>query len=187
VKKAFSALLLAGGASARMGTPKALVRVEGLALWRRQVGILQDLGPGELLISAGVDWTPDAGPWSVVRDRTPGKGPLEGIGAALNAMSSDLLLVLAVDMPSMTSTYLASLVAGAGPMGVVPQMDGFYQGLAAVYPRAALALLEEVLIGDDSSMQNFARRALLDGLIEVRQVGDAERDLFRNVNRPTDL
>ncbi len=51
VRKEFSAVLMAGGASSRMGTPKALVRVGGEALWRRQVESLKATGPGELMIS----------------------------------------------------------------------------------------------------------------------------------------
>jgi molybdopterin-guanine dinucleotide biosynthesis protein A len=187
VKKAFSAVLLAGGASARMGYPKALLSLGGVPLWRRQVDLLAGLGPAELLVSAGLDWDPGAGPWAVVRDRVPGLGPLGGIGAALGAMSTDLLLVLAIDMPSMTAGFLGSLVAAAGPAGVVPADGGLYQGLAAVYPRSVGATLEEALGGEDRSLQHFIGRALQRGLVAARPVAEAERPLFANVNRPSDL
>jgi molybdopterin-guanine dinucleotide biosynthesis protein A len=167
--------------------PKALVRVDGAPLWRRQVGVLQGLEPTELMISAGLDWDPGPGPWTVLRDRTPGLGPLEGIGAALAGMSTKLLLVLAVDMPSMPAVFLGGLVEAAGPTGVVPVSKGIYQGLAAIYPHSAFAVAEEVLGGADHSIQHFAKRALAMGLVVEKRVEDSERVFFMNVNRPEDL
>jgi molybdenum cofactor guanylyltransferase len=170
-----------------MGMPKALVRVDGELLWRRQMGVLEGLGPEELMISAGLDWKPGEGAWTVLRDRAPDLGPLEGIGTAMAAMSTDLLLVLAIDMPSMSAAFLGGLVAAAGPQGIVPSMDGFYEGLAAVYPRSSATLLEEVLVGADHSMQHFVSRAKAGAFVVELPVPDADRHLFRNVNRPSDL
>ena len=170
-----------------MGMPKALVRIGHELLWRRQIGVLSELRPAELMISAGLDWDPGAGPWAVLRDRTPGLGPLEGIGAALASMSTGLLLVMAIDMPSMSTAYLRGLLEAAGPAGVVPVADGLYQGLAAVYPRSAAKLLDEILGDEDHSIQHFVRRALPAGLLVERQVPNSDLHLFRNVNRPGDL
>jgi molybdenum cofactor guanylyltransferase len=170
-----------------MGMPKALVLVDGVPLWERQVKVLQGVGPADLMISAGNDWGPGPGSWTILRDRTPGLGPLEGVGAALASMSTDLLLVLAVDMPSMSAAYLAALVDTAGQRGIVPERDGAYQGLSAVYPRASAAIAEQVLRSTDRSIQSFVKRLLRDGLADAKPVSDAEQVLFRNVNRPGDL
>jgi molybdopterin-guanine dinucleotide biosynthesis protein A len=170
-----------------MGRPKALVVIEGRPLWRRQAELLQTLGPQELMISAGDDWTVEPGPWTVVRDRIAGMGPLGGIAAAMEAMAAELLLVLAVDMPGMTAEYLAQLLASAGPGGVVPEENGFYHGLAAVYPLAVGELLVGALGGDDHSMQSVIKRAIRDGLVTARPIGAGEWHLFRNMNRPEDL
>jgi molybdopterin-guanine dinucleotide biosynthesis protein A len=170
-----------------MGSPKALIDLEGIPLWLRQAAVLQSLRPAELMISAGNDWYPGQGPWTVLRDRSPGRGPLGGIDAALASMSTDLLLVLAVDMPAMSAEYLGALVARAGPSGVVPLDGALYQGLAAVYPRSAAALVEECLCGDDFSLQRFMAAAVAQGLMSALPVSDAEKPLFANVNRPDDL
>jgi molybdopterin-guanine dinucleotide biosynthesis protein A len=170
-----------------MGAPKALIPFEGVPLWRRQVSLLEALDPAELLISAGADWSPGTGPWTVVRDKTPGLGPLGGIAAALRAARTGLLLVLAVDMPSMTAGCLRSLAAAAGPHGIVPARDGLYEALSAVYPASILALAEESLGGGDRSMQRFVRRALLEGLVAAQPIPPHELPLFKNLNRPSDL
>lgn len=187
MKPGFSALLLAGGASTRMGRPKALLKFDGKPLWRRQAELLRSLGPSELMISAGSDWSVDPGPWTLVRDRVPGIGPLGGIDAAMDAMASDLLVVLAVDMPSMSAEYLAQLLAASGPGGVVPEENGFYHGLAAVYPRSVRALAGAAVGGADHSLQPILACAVRDGLMAARPIVAGEWHLFRNVNRPEDL
>jgi molybdopterin-guanine dinucleotide biosynthesis protein A len=183
----FAAVLLAGGASTRMGSPKAMLDAGGAPLWRRQAELLRGLGPSELLVSAGADWEVEPGPWKVVRDRAAGMGPLAGIDAALGAASADWLLVLAVDMPAMSAGYLAGLLRSCGPAGVVPIDGGTYQGLAAVYPRSIRTLVSEVLSGPDRSVRHLAERASAEGLVTARPVAASERPLFRNVNLPSDL
>jgi molybdopterin-guanine dinucleotide biosynthesis protein A len=170
-----------------MGRPKALIEVGGIPLWRRQVELLQRLGPTDLMISAGTDWAPGAGSWTVIRDRIGGLGPLGGIDAALASMATDLLLVLAVDMPSMSADYLGRLLRGAGSTGIVPEDRGLYQGLAAVYPRSLGALVEEALGGEDRSLQRLLAAAVSGGLMAATRVAEGDRTLFRNVNTPADL
>ncbi len=183
----FAAVLLAGGASRRMGRPKALLEVAGAKLWRRQMGLLQQLEPAEIMISAGTDWTVESGPWTVVCDRVPGLGPLGGIDAALRTMSSKLLLVLAVDMPAMSAGFLAGLVCSAGSQGIVPEEGGIYQGLAAIYPREIGPLLDEGLQRGDHSLQGLVKRAIQSDLVKARPIVECERALFRNANHPADL
>lgn len=187
MKTEFTAVLLAGGASKRMGRPKALVEVAGVPLWRRQMGLLRQLAPMEILISAGEDWAVEPGPWTVVRDRVPQLGPLGGIDAALRAMSSDFLLVLAVDMPDMSAEFLEGLCRAAGPKGIVPEQEGHFQGLAAIYPRTILTLLEEILAGDDRSLQHLVKKAIRMGVAEGRPIAEGDSKLFTNCNLPTDL
>jgi molybdopterin-guanine dinucleotide biosynthesis protein A len=170
-----------------MGSPKALVELEGTPLWRRQASLLQGLKPAQLMISAGGDWKVGPGPWTVVRDRVPGLGPLGGIDAALRASSCEMLLVLAVDMPAMSAEFLGELVRSAGPRGVVPEDKGLFQALAAVYPRSILPLLEEVMGGEDLSLQSLVHEAVRSGLVSRRPIADHEVPLFRNVNWPADL
>jgi molybdenum cofactor guanylyltransferase len=170
-----------------MGSPKALIEVDGFPLWLKQAALLQSLRPAELMISAGSDWYPGNGPWTVIRDRSPGRGPLAGIDAALASMATDLLLVLAVDMPGMSADYLRKLMGGAGPSGVVPVEGCLFQGLAAVYPRSAAGLVEERLGGEDFSLQSLVAAAVAKGYLKTMPITEAERPLFRNVNRPDDI
>jgi molybdenum cofactor guanylyltransferase len=187
VNPVFSALVMAGGRSTRMGRPKALVEVNGVTLWRRQVDVLLQLGPAELMITAGTDWDPGVGPWTVIRDRIGGLGPLGGLDAALSSMSTELLLVLAVDMPAMSAHYLRGLVDRSEPKGMIPEDDGFCQGLAAVYPRSIAGLVSKALEGSERSLQHLIAAARAQDLVATMPIAAEERVLFRNVNLPTDL
>lgn len=182
----FAAVLLAGGRSRRMGRDKALLPLpDGRLLWQRQLAVLEALGPAELFISG-----PDrAGfPASVTRldDQTPGLGPLGGISAALKAMRSPRLVVLAVDLPMMSGDFLAGLLKEG--RGCVPQMaDGFFEPLAAVYPQSAFAMAEEHLQSADRSLQGFVRSLVESGEVSARPVQTTECFLFANWNRPGDV
>ena len=188
----FAAVLLAGGRSQRMGRDKALLPLaDGQRLWQRQLGVLRALRPAELFISGPAR---EGFPVSVTRleDQTPGLGPLGGIAAALAAMRSPRLLVLAVDLPMMTADFLGALLAenGAGPTvgGVVPQTsDGYFEPLAAVYPRSARAAAGDRLQREDRSLQTFVRVLMENGQVKARPVEDAERGLFVNWNLPGDV
>ena len=188
----FAAVLLAGGRSRRMGRDKALLPMaDGRLLWQRQLAVLQDLGPTELFISGPARKNfPTTVP--LLTDETPGLGPLTGIVAALRAMRSPLLVVLAVDLPAMTTAFLLDLLARAGDAtatrGVVPQTaDTFYEPLAAIYPVESLASAEKHLKASDRSLQTFVRALVQNGQAVARPVGSRETPLFANWNQPGDL
>lgn len=174
---------MAGGRSSRMGSDKALLLLEGKPLWKVQRDKLSSIAD-EVLISAreGMLETP------VIPDRMPGLGPLGGLESALSVASHERVVVLGVDMPGMTAAYLHSLLEEASAdCGVVPMLAGYFQGLAAVYPRSLLPLVREVLAGEDHSMQHLNRVAVERGLMNVRMVSEEELPLFQNWNTPEDL
>ena len=121
-----------------------------------------------------------------LEDAQVGLGPLGGIAAALRAMRSPRLVVLAVDLPRMSADFLRGLLAAE--RGVVPQTDdGFFEPLAAIYPHTALADAEEHLRGSDRSLQTFVRRLLASAQVSARPVLAAEAPLFVNWNHPEDV
>ena len=181
----FSAVLLAGGRSSRMGRDKALLPLAGgQLLWERQLSILQALGPAELLIS-GPERAGFAATARVIADRKPGLGPLAGIAAALVAATHPLVVVLAVDLPGMTTEYLGQLLRASLPArGTVPENQGFYEPLAAVYPRASAEIAARRLAGPDRSLQQFVRAAISAGQLTAHPILPPERHLFTNWNYP---
>lgn len=182
-----TAILMSGGKSSRMGKDKAWLDVGGIPLWQFQLSKLQAFA-SEVIISArpGRFDSVNTG-CRVILDEVPDLGPLGGLAAALSAATFEKVLILAVDMPEMTSAYLAGLVeVASGECGVVPVWEGFYQGLAAVYPRKILPIVIEALNGTDHSLQYLNRVAIEKGAMRTKPVTIQEAPLFRNWNQPVD-
>lgn len=172
-----------------MGRDKAALLIEGQPLWQRQLAILQATRPRELFIAGPRDGACAAADAIIVPDATPDLGPLAGLEAALAQASEPFVLVLAIDLPRMTSRFLATLIALAEERvrGVVPRLGPRFEPLAAVYPRGCLPLVREHLQSADRSLQAFVRATLVLDLVVPRDIAAPERELFRNLNTPVDL
>ena len=186
----FAAVLLAGGQSRRMGRDKALLPLpDGRLLWQRQLDVLRELEPAELFISGPArPGFPAAVP--TLADTVSGLGPLGGIVAALAAMRSARLLVLAVDLPMMTGAFLRTLLrhGGSETSGAVPQgVGGLFEPLAAVYPRAALTTAQARIDRRELSLQPFVRALVADRQVTALSIRLEETGLFANWNSPEDL
>ena len=145
----FSAVILAGGKSARMGRDKAWLEVGGQTLLARQTGLAREIGAAEIFISGRADMDYAAFSGRVLLDEFPDAGPLAGIERALDASKSPLLLVLAVDLPAMSAELLRRLAAACSETcGAIPSITGAMEPLAAFYPKIAAGLLVNLL--DDS-------------------------------------
>ena len=185
-----AALLLAGGASTRMGFPKALLNVNGRPLWRVQMDKLLALHAAEIFLSAPRDLELPSGAWRIVHDDKTGLGPLAGLAAGRRVMSADWLIVLAVDLPQITTAYLETLRDRAFKSGVgqAPELHGRYLGLAAIYPRAFLDdHLDAHLRSDDRSVQRLVRAGIVEGALTAWPVPQNDHHLFQNANTPADL
>ena len=183
----FSAVLLAGGKSSRFGTDKALAKIDGVELWRRQFSLLRALGPNEIYVAAAEPpiWIDDQ--LQFVRDAMPNAGPLSGVAAALCECTTSHLLVLAVDLPQMTAAFLQSLVdLSSEGCGAVPKRNGFFEPLAAIYPQSCRALADRQLRAGKFMMQDFVSAALEENLLAVHDVQRSEEPLFANMNTPDD-
>jgi molybdopterin-guanine dinucleotide biosynthesis protein A len=188
-----TAVLLAGGQSRRMRTDKALVEIEGIPLWRRQLALLESLKPAELLVSG--PRRPGFPPaLRNVEDEGVSRGPLSGVAAALRAATCPHVLVLAVDMPFMSRTMLEELRDRLVPgRGVVPfrlereARERFYEPLAAIYPRECADLVERHLANADWSMQSLVRAGVSAGQLAEFAIPPAARSCFANVNSPDEL
>jgi molybdopterin-guanine dinucleotide biosynthesis protein A len=177
----FSAVLLTGGESRRMGRDKATIEFEGEPLWRRQLQLLRALEPEKLFVSARTkpEWLPDG--VELLLDDPPSRGPLSGLTKALTAMRTTHLIALAVDMPFMTVRELRRLLELATEnRGVVPVIGERAEPLAAIYPAHAAADFKVAIAGQDFSLQRLVRKFALGHKI----AGKEAVDLYRSVNTP---
>ena len=183
-----SAVLLAGGESRRMGTDKATMFFQGAPLWERQLGILRELRPEKIFISARADssWRPAE--IELLLDDPPSRGPLSGLTRALARMETTHLVALAVDMPFMTIEQMRLLCGLAMPgCGVVPMIGERAEPLAAIYSREAAPDFATALAGRDFSLQGLVRKLAVTNKIQIVSVPENDVHLYRSVNERGDF
>jgi len=184
----YSAALLAGGHSTRMGRDKALLPLPDshLLLWQRQLRVLEDLQPEEIFWSGPVRLGLPRH-LHVVRDAIKEAGPLAGVSACLNRLRNDLLVVLAIDLPQMNAAFLQGLLAQcSSECGVVAAREGFFEPLAAIYPKRIRTLAAEHLRAGRFAMHDFIREALKEGALQALSIESRDFPLFKNLNEPQD-
>lgn len=115
----------------------------GAPLLLRQLDLLRTLQPAELLVSARTNQLLPALPADVTRvDDDGDSGPLGGIVATLNSISSTHLLVIAVDLPELDLAPLQRLRAAlTSDTGAVASTANGLEPLIAIYPRRILSEL----------------------------------------------
>lgn len=185
----FSAALIAGGKSTRMGSDKCLLEIDGHPLWKRQISLLQELHPAEIIISGRSDQTYfQKSTARFVPDQWPNAGPLGGIASVLESASFEMVLVLAVDLPQMTIGVLQHLVSRArSGRGVVIAHGKYYEPLAAVYPRSLLASARDALTRNALRLQDWVAGALAADALMVLPLPPEWESQFQNLNSPEDL
>ena len=184
----FSAVILAGGKSNRMGRDKAFLEINGKTLLARQIELARKIGAVEIFISGRMDTDYSAFACRVLEDNYPDAGPLAGIETALTAATHPMLLVLAVDMPEMTLDLLHRLVTFCtATTGVIPRVNGMIEPLAAIYPKAVRAAAEKMLGRQSFAVKDFATMCVQSNLTVFVDLPAVDSASFKNCNSPDDL
>jgi molybdenum cofactor guanylyltransferase len=145
------AMVLAGGRSTRMGSPKALLDWHGGTLLRRVSGILQRVADPVVIVHAGGQELPPLPGVERAVDRAPDRGPMEGIAAGLQAVASrrPAVFVAGTDLPFLHPDLVEALATSRGRHeAAVPVADGHVHHLCAVYSSDLLPVVEQQLAGD---------------------------------------
>ena len=182
-----SGVILAGGASRRMGHNKAFLELAGHPLIARiaeQMRCVSD----EVIIAADdiQSYLPFAD--RCVPDVYPGVGTLGGIHAGLSAAAHDQVLVVACDMPFVNPAVLSWFVHVAdGADLVVLQHSKGVEPLHALYRKSCLSAIESTIQAGERCAFAFYDQ------IRVRYVSpaeiaslDPELRSFRNLNSPSE-
>lgn len=160
-------MLLVGGASARFGSSKALAVVDGETLAARAWRTLGDACDERMAVGKGDEELP----FPVLADGVEERAAIHGLVAALRAASTDVCVVMPVDMPNLTADALRALVAACRDAAVTQTGP-----LPGAYRKSALPALEA---GELS-----IRRAIAG--LDVAVV-ELDESLLVNVNTPHDV
>ena len=179
----WTGVVLAGGASTRMGRDKALVTVRGTPMARRVADALTAAGAAEVFCVGG-----DAGALAAAgldhrADDDPGAGPLAAVVTALRDATHDVVFVAACDLvdpdPEAIRATLDAL--NEDHDAAVPTDGTNPQPLHAAYKRTALECLEAARAEGERSITRALAR------LRVAEVTGIAAGALRDADTPSDL
>lgn len=180
----------AGGASRRMGRPKAVLLIDGETMLDRQVRLLRSVASRVVIVGGNQEYSKGS---DVLRipDLVMGRGPLAGIYTALAETRVEFNLILGCDLPFISRRLLRYLavraIAAGGDVTVPCSWDGRLQPLCAVYRRQALhAVRSRITLGDNTLRSFFPKVHCT--VIPWRDLARAgfRQSIFGNMNTPED-
>jgi len=184
-------IVLCGGLSSRMGSPKALLPFGSETMLQRVVRLLGTVVSPIVVVAAEGQGLPDLPSETILtRDERDARGPLEGIRAGLKALPShvDAAYITSCDVPLLVPAFVQRMIELAdGYDIVVTEIDGFAHPLSAVYRRAALPHAEALLAEDQLRVSHLFSR------VRTRRVPTSEMtavdpglQTLRNLNTKED-
>jgi len=184
-KMMMTAVILAGGKSARFGHDKALLEIGGQTLLQRTVSTMR-LVTADVIVLGPPERAQQAAGVEVLQDAMPGIGPLGGILTALQARPGGAIFAVAVDMPFLSAPLLSLLIEAAADVDIVlPVVDGRGQQLHAVYGPGCLPFVRAQIAAGDYKIDRFFGKVRVKRIHEaVLRTIDPHLDAFRNVNTP---
>ena len=183
-------VVLAGGASRRLGEDKALLAAGGESLAARAARKLAAVCAEVVAADGGRGIVPG---FPSVPDGL-GRGPAAGVLGAAAAYPERTLMVLACDLPEVPEILFTALViVGGMPREadwVVPRWGGRLEPLCAIYRPAALAALARRVAAGRFALHELAEEPGLRSVYleeeDIAPFGDPAR-IFLNLNTPEDV
>ncbi len=179
-------LVLIGGKSRRMGTPKHLLTTGGRTWLARTAELLAPLC--ERVMVAGVGRMPDDADGLVrLADVPDAAGPMAGLLAAMRWGPRACWLVAACDLPALSAGALDWLTAtrAVGVWATLPRLAGsdHVEPLLALYDFRARRPLEEMARAGDFRLNDLVRCGRVISPTPPEELARA----WRNVNMPEEL
>jgi len=192
-------IVLAGGRSSRMGSPKAALEWHGSTLLRRVTGIVARAVDGPVIVvrAPGQPLPELAAEIEVVDDVIEGRGPLQGLAGGLAAIGdrAAVAYLSGTDVPLLHPAFVARVIAALRDDDDValPEIGGHHQPLAAAYRTSVRGLVQELIAQDLLKPAFMFDRCRVRRLTEAQLLQDptlarwdpALRSV-RNLNAPAD-
>lgn len=168
-------LVLAGGASTRMGRDKAALAYHGQSQLAWTFGLVSEVCAATF-VSVRPDQRdePTRVEFPQVVDLQPGIGPIAGISAALQQHPKAAWLVVACDLPFVTRTVLENLIERRDPNATATAYrsahDGLPEPLCAIWEPAS----REQLLAYVASGKQCPRKFLINSNAKLLELADAK-------------
>jgi molybdopterin-guanine dinucleotide biosynthesis protein A len=170
-----SGILLAGGASRRFGRPKLIEPIDGAPLFHKPLSALLD-SCDDVVIVLAPDAAEPALPGgadrvSFARDAVAYEGPLAGTRVGLDHVRGEYAVLLAADMPGVSSRLLSLMAARASRADVnaiaLRDAEGVRPLPAVLRVARALALARMLLESGERRLRALVQGLEPEGLTEA--------------------
>jgi molybdenum cofactor guanylyltransferase len=190
--KSASVVILAGGRSARMGQPKAMLRLGGITLIERTVIELARAFDDIVVVAAPESEAielPALGAVTIVHDESAYQGPVGALARGLRAVRHELAFACSCDLPMLRSevaSWMLSLT-DEHDAAAIPQIGERLQTLHAVYRRRCADALDAMLARGEHRLTTVADtvNARIVSEDEYRRADPDALSCF-NINTPED-
>lgn len=172
-----------------MGQDKALVPLGGKPMVEHVIAAVRPISDSLLLVTNYPETLAFLN-LPMVGDREPGAGALPGLQTALSAASSELVLLVACDMPFVSTPLLRYLIERVEQAdAAVPIWADRFQPTCAVYRREpCLAAVEAALAAGKKRMIGWFEAVEVVGVDSAEiEPHDPTGRTFFNVNTPDEL
>jgi len=190
---AVAGVVVCGGRSARMGSDKARLLLDGRSLLERVVAEVREVVPEVVLACGPRERYGELG-LPLALDEWPDGGPLAGIVAGMEAVAADRILVVACDMPRVAGALFETLIDRATREALDVcffESERGVEPLCAVYGRRCLEPMRRALSAGRRRVRAFHEEG---GELSVGYVRSTElpaelrgRDVAVNLNTPEEL
>lgn len=172
-----SVIVLTGGTSKRFGSDKSQAKIDGVSLIAR---ILASIPSEFETVIVGPDPMVRNADYRTVQENPIGGGPLAGFKAGLELCTSEIVVLIATDMPFAVSRALHLLESMKQHDDAVMYVDkeGFKQSLAAIYRVEAVERALSLMgIADGQSMQTMLSHLQIREIEMSKEVTRAYSDI----------
>jgi len=179
--KSTSFIVLSGGASSRFGSDKSKALIQGRSLISR----ILDSMPDEMdVIIVGPDPGVQSHAYRCIQESPQGGGPVAGFKAGIEICQSDIVALVATDMPFAVIHILNLMNMMDSDSVMYIDNEGFRQPLAAVYRVEAVNNAFNIL----GNIQGLSMNEFISHLdiVDIAMSADVAHSL-RDIDTPTDL
>jgi molybdenum cofactor guanylyltransferase len=184
-----AAIILSGGKSSRMGTNKALLKINEKTNIERIADTLKPLFDDIILVTNNPESYEFLG-LKMVKDHYPGMGPLAGVHAGLTHSNYDVNVIVACDMPFVSGELAQTLVQLCSHYdAVVPVINGIQHPLFAVFKKEIASKVAGSIEEGNLRMKHLLNRLQVLYVTEKELQSYSQYDLekvFFNMNHPNE-
>lgn len=185
-QKVVTAVILAGGASSRMGQNKALMELGGRPMIDRIIEPLRNSFREIIIVTDHPGQYGHLSNVKLVKDIVSGgkKNSLLGIYSGLKAASHPYIFIIACDMPFVNISLIENMIRGLRDEDIViPYIEPHYEPLYALYHKNCIKAIQGMLAEDNYKITELLKLLRVSKILpkEIKRF-DPHMKCFVNVN-----